>query len=42
MFKAAYFIWFEYIRTDSNWSDGISRDGLIDDIVVALNSDCKR
>ena len=29
-------VWFEFVRSDDNWSDGISRDGYVDPIAQSL------
>jgi hypothetical protein len=34
-------IWFEFIESDSNWADGISRNGITDDLAKELGFQCR-
>ena len=39
MYQCELFIWFGYVDSKSNWSDGIFKNGLCDDSVLRDYSD---
>ena len=40
MLKYHIHVWFEYVMSDDNWSDGISRDGFSDKFIESIG--CNR